>query len=91
MTIDNSTKPKRNENIILRDLEDGTILLDVATERTHILNLYASYVWEYCDSQRSVQEIIEIIKEELKELKENHSKEIISTLEQFAKEGILVL
>ena len=91
MTIKNSSKPKKNEKILLRDMKDGIILYDVDRGKAHVLNLFASYIWDHCDSQHSVKEIIETIEEELKELKKDHSKEVISTLKQFAKEGLVVL
>ena len=91
MTIDKSLIPKKSENVLLRGLDDGSILYDVEIERAHILNIYASYVWEHCDNQRSVQEIINVIGEELNETGTDHAKEIIVTLEQFAKEGLVIL
>lgn len=91
MTIDKSKKPKKNENILFRGLDDGAVLYDVEIERTHILNSYAAYVWEHCDNQHSIQEIIATIQEELNEIKKDHAKEVISALERFAKEGLVVL
>ncbi len=91
MIIDKSIIPKKSESILFRGLDDGSILYDVEIERAHILNIYASYVWEHCDNQRSVQEIINAIEEELNETGKDHAKEIIFTLEQFAKEGLVVL
>lgn len=91
MAIKNSSKPKKKENISLRDMEDGTILYDADAGKAHTLNSFASYIWDYCDGLHSVQEIVGIIEEELKELKKDHSEEIISTLTQFEKEGLVVL
>ncbi len=91
MTISKSKIPTKSKNIILRDMYDGSILYDVGTERAHILNIFASYVWAHCDNQRSVKEIITIIQEELNETGEDYAKEAISTIEQFAKESLVVL
>ncbi len=91
MTIDKSKIPKKSKDILCRDMDDGSVLYDVETERAHILNIYASYVWEHCDNQRSVQEIVTTIQEELNDTEKDHAKEIISALEQFIKEGLVVL
>lgn len=91
MIIDKSIIPKKSENVLFRGLDDGSILYDVIIERAHVLNIYASYVWEHCDNQHSVQEIISTIEEELNETGTDHAKEIIFTFEQFVKEGLVVL
>ncbi len=85
--IDKTIIPKKSENVICREMDDGTILYDVEIEKAHILNIYASYVWETCDNQRSVQETINVMEEELNETETDHAKEIIVILEQFVKEG----
>ncbi len=91
MVIDKSSKPVRNDDILYNELEDGSILYDTGTDRVHSINVFASYVWEYCDNKRSVQDIIEVIQGELNELKRDHTEEVLSTLEQFVKAEIVVL
>lgn len=49
--------PKRRTDVTTRDVDGETLILDRKNEDVHQLNRSASYVWQYCDGQKSTHEI----------------------------------
>lgn len=54
---------KRRGNIVVREVDDGVLLLDMAANRIHQLNQTAGYVWSRCEAE-SVQQMAESLAEE---------------------------
>lgn len=53
-----NTLPKaRKENLIIKELEEETLVYDLELDRAHCLNSTAGLVWKYCDGKTSVNEI----------------------------------
>ena len=49
--------PKRRTDVNSRVVEEETVVLDRHHEVIHQLNLTATYIWERCDGQASIEAI----------------------------------
>ncbi|HEY9732136.1 MAG TPA: PqqD family protein [Drouetiella sp.] len=59
----NSTKPKRSSEMESTSLPDGmVILVNKKTSWAHTLTPLGALVWEFCDGDNSVEEIVANIK-----------------------------
>ena len=54
-------KPLRNDQVLLRKLEDECLLYDQETCRIHVLNGAAGFVWEMCDGTHSMHDMEDTI------------------------------
>jgi hypothetical protein len=51
----------RKEKLIIKDLADETLVYDLENDKAHCLNQTAARVWKYCDGNRSISEIGELM------------------------------
>lgn len=51
-------RPRRRDDVWLRSARDETSIYDPATKAVHILNDTALAIWELCDGETEVQEMI---------------------------------
>lgn len=52
-----SCMPILRDDLVLRQVEDETLVLDRAGERIHQLNATASFIWSRCDGNTSLQTV----------------------------------
>jgi Coenzyme PQQ synthesis protein D (PqqD) len=52
-------QPKRRSDISVRPVGGELVVLDRTVNRIHQLNPTATFIWDQCDGQRTVQEIAE--------------------------------
>lgn len=73
------TIPRRNENVISRRQDDNTgVLYNPHNSSIHCLKVLGWYVWNAVDGKRSVQEIVEQMKEDYTfKVKQNRLEEIL--------------
>ncbi|MFZ7111191.1 MAG: PqqD family protein [Desulfatiglandales bacterium] len=50
-------RPQKKPNVHARKLGDEWLLYDPETERLHIVNQTAEYVWRLCDGKNSLEKI----------------------------------
>lgn len=55
----------RRDGLIVRELEDETLVYDLERDEAHCLNQTAALVWKHCDGRRTVQEITQLLEDEL--------------------------
>ncbi len=53
-----NVKPTRLENVMERRVGNDRMLYDAAGRAVHVLNETALFVWQRCDGEHSVQDII---------------------------------
>lgn len=59
----NSTKPKRSQEMESTSLPDGfVVLVNKKTSWAHTLTPLGALVWEFCDGENSVDEIVSNLK-----------------------------
>lgn len=61
------TPNARRDRLIVRELENETLVYDQARDEAHCLNQTAALVWKHCDGQTSVDEIAIRLADELQQ------------------------
>jgi PqqD family protein of HPr-rel-A system len=82
--------PQVREDILFRELDDGCVLYDPASEKVHALNQTAGLLWCLIDGNRSVAEMAETLAEASGADAEQVLGDAIRTLEGFERQGLLV-
>jgi len=60
------TKPKaRTESLIVREVEDETLVYDRTNDKAHCLNPTAAFVWKHCDGKTTVPGLARRMRTEL--------------------------
>lgn len=54
----------RQEGLLVRELDDDTLVYDLQRHKAHCLNRTAALIWKYCDGQSSESDIARIIEGE---------------------------
>lgn len=55
----------RRDGLVVRELEDETLVYDLERDEAHCLNQTAALVWKHCDGQTTVAEIARLVEEDL--------------------------
>lgn len=53
----------RERGLIVRELEEETIVYDLETDRAHCLNPISAIIWKQCDGRTTVAEMVDILRE----------------------------
>jgi pyrroloquinoline quinone biosynthesis protein D len=53
-----ASRPTRQEGLWLRESGDETVLLDRSTSQMHVLNETALALWQLCDGETTVEEML---------------------------------
>jgi hypothetical protein len=53
----------RERGLIVRELEEETIVYELETDRAHCLNPISAAVWKHCDGRTTVAEMVDILRE----------------------------
>ena len=56
--ISPESRPTRHEDLWLRESGDETVLLDKEHDRMHVLNETALALWQLCDGETTVEEMV---------------------------------
>jgi hypothetical protein len=59
------TPTARRDGLIVRELEDETLVYDLDRDEAHCLNQTATLIWKHCDGQTTVAEITQLFNENL--------------------------
>ena len=82
------TMPRAREaGLIVRELEDETLVYDAVTDKAHCLNQTAARIWKHCDGTSSVTQIAELLSQRTETTIDE--KVVWYALEQFNKDGLL--
>ncbi|HEX9729061.1 MAG TPA: PqqD family protein [Gemmatimonadales bacterium] len=84
-------KPKGRAELVFRQLEDEWVIFDPASNRLHALNLTGALIWDYCDGDRTLREIAEVVRDAFAERGEDVDvlADVIATAASFRAEGLL--
>lgn len=77
--------------LILEPIDDELLLFHPGQTKIIYCNATASLVWQLCDGQRTVQEIIELLQTAYPEARNKIVTDVQATLRQFAQQGALEL
>jgi len=53
----------RERGLIVRELDEETIVYELETDRAHCLNPISAIVWKHCDGRTTVMEMVDILRE----------------------------
>ena len=84
-----SKKPCRKPGYHLEVLENELLLFNPKETLVLYFNETASVVWELCDGQRSVDEIVALLSEAYPEARDALEADVQSTLQQFFRHGVI--
>lgn len=85
----NLSKPKRSQDMESTSLPDGyVVIINKKTNWAHTLTPLAGLVWEFCDGENSVPEIVSKI-QAIPEIgvSETLQKEVVELVDQLEEEG----
>lgn len=78
-----SNKPRQKADYRLEKIDDELLLYHPSRTTIMYCNETASLVWQLCDGERTVQEIIDLLGAAYSEAGEAIATEVCATLEQF--------
>ena len=82
--------PGTKEGVLFRELDDGCVLYDPATETVHSLNLTAGFIWCLMDGERSLDEIAGEIAAASGGDPAVVRRDVVRAADEFARQGLLV-
>lgn len=84
-------KPTRREDVLCRRLDKTeTLLYSPQAKALHILNPTARLIWEACDGEHTVEDIVKTIESHYTGTEGNDvSGQVYQTLDTFAVQGLL--
>ena len=82
--------PKRREGLIERELPEELILYDPETDRAFLLNRTSAAIWDLCDGQNALRQIVEQIASCFSAPAEKVVEDVRATIERFHSDGLLV-
>lgn len=84
-----SNKPRRKADYRLEKIDDELLLYHPGETKILYCNQTASLIWELCDGQRTVGEIIAALSEAFPEAAESIPADVEATLGQFLEHGAI--
>jgi hypothetical protein len=70
-------KPRRRDDLILRELDDEAVVYDFVTQKAHCLNRAALAVFRLCDGKRGVPALARATATELGASADDHAEELV--------------
>jgi hypothetical protein len=83
--------PSPKEDYRLEELDGELLLYHPATTATIYLNDTASLVWNLCNGERSVGEIMDVLKDSFPEAADSIPEDVEMTLSEFVEHGAIEL
>jgi len=72
-----------------RELDDGGVVYDTASERIHTLNLTAAFIWNCCDGSHDLSQIATELRQSASVTLEKALEDVREAIAYFQKEGLL--
>lgn len=77
-------KPIRNESCHMEELDDEVLLYNPTSNKTLYINKSASVIWQLCNGEQSVEEIINMIQDAYPSNEKDLRQDILGTLKNLA-------
>jgi hypothetical protein len=81
--------PRRRPGVYVEHVGPGHALVDGATGDTHIVNDSALALWELCDGQTALAEMVDAVCELFSASREQVEADLQRTLAEFGRVGVL--
>jgi hypothetical protein len=89
--LNQQQKPRQMTGFRLEQMDTELLLYHPSGARILYFNQTASLVWELCDGSRSIQAIIDLLREAYPEAAEQISPDVSETLRKFIEFGCVEL
>jgi len=84
-------RPRVKDGVTVQGLGDEVMLYDPEKDNIHVLNNTACSIWNLCDGQHTIDEILTNMKKEFPDVPQSELKEDIeNTVEELKKKQLLV-
>jgi len=83
--------PLRDQDFRLEKMDNELLLFNPKTTKVVYLNETASLIWQLCDGQRSVVELISLLADSFPEAEPSIRNDVEETINQFMSEGVISL
>ncbi len=84
-------KPIRNESCHMEELDDEVLLYNPTNNKTLYINKSASVIWQLCNGEQTVEDIITMIQEAYPSDDDGLRQDILDTLNSLAKNDAVTL
>ncbi len=81
--------PQKHSNVIAREIEGETVLLNEEKGEIHQLNQTASFIWQCCNGNNSIDDIIHLLNDKFQTETINIESDVIETLATLKKLNLL--
>jgi coenzyme PQQ biosynthesis protein PqqD len=78
-------KVTRDENVAWRIIGDEAVLLSAEDSSVHSLDAVGTRIWELCDGEKTVSEIIDQVVAEFEVERETAEKDVVEFIEELMK------
>ncbi len=89
--MDANSVPLPDKEFTLEELDNELLLYHPAKTTTVYMNQTASIIWRLCDGERTVNEIISLIKDSYPEAGSGVEQDVEATLKMFSDHGAISL
>jgi coenzyme PQQ biosynthesis protein PqqD len=86
---DESTVPARRRGFHVQAMDGETLIYRHAAKKAIYLNETAAVIWELCDGERSIKEIVDALTEAYPETRDEIVVDVIEAVERLHREGAL--
>ena len=83
--------PQKDDEFLLEDFDDEILLYHPGKTVSFYLNSQAAIIWDLCDGESSIREIIDALIENYPDAKDQMENDVVSSLETFVKNGAILL
>jgi hypothetical protein len=87
--LDDDFCPRRSDNILIRELDDGTVLHDEKTSQVYTLNTTAALIWECCDGKTPIREMVKELTGVSDMKPDELLQDVRGIVQDFQKKGLL--
>jgi hypothetical protein len=88
--VNTNSRPMHEPNYRLEEVDGDVMLFHPARTEIHHLNATAALVWQLCDGQRSIGEIILILQESYPEAKDEIPGDVAEVVKDLIQKGCLL-
>jgi len=81
---------RRFEGVMVREVDDGVLLLDTESNQIHQLNQTAKFVWSACDEVASVEQITALLAEEFEVEAHAAAKDVDDVVERLLALNLVI-
>jgi hypothetical protein len=81
---------RRFDGVMIREVDDGVLLLDTESNQIHQLNHTAKFIWNACDEAASVEQITTLLAERFNVETNAAAKDVDNVLERLLALNLVI-